>query len=55
MLALARVGANLSACRLVGKSESWRVGKLAGVRREEERGAIAECSDCRVMSVQVDR
>lgn len=35
---------DLSAFRLVGKSETWRVGKLAG--RPEE--VIARCSDSRV-------
>ena len=37
---------DLSAFRLVGKSETWRVGKLAG--RPEE--VIARCSDCIVLS-----
>ena len=46
MLALARVGANLSACRLVGLLESRKVGKLeswrggAGERRAGRLAAL---------------
>ena len=46
---------NSPICQLSDLSESWRVGKLAGCAEKRSGGVIAECSDCRVMSMQVDR